>query len=188
MNYLSYLRGLSLRAGRMSSRARCALFWLFGEGLRYGLDAAEVWRDWVSEASCEGFQFVASGEASDACSRLRSELLSLCEVGEMSTHLMSVVACFYQALEESDDSGKFSYEAFFPLMQSESLRLFVDIAQGDDEQEDEVFAQPRVQYAVKYVDSIIDRLLEASDITGEHLLELQCGGEVLSPEWDGFPR
>lgn len=184
--YLYYLDSLGVRVRKLSSRAQLALLWVLGEGLLVGLEAPDDWWEWIRKASSLGFRYVTTGEDLDDSSQMRAQFSDLCGTEEeMSEHLQSVIGCFFYAMGDYDGprsarTVSFSF-VFFPLMQSESLRLFEDVAQGDDEQEDEAFSQPRVQLAVRYVDGIVDRLAETPEPTAEFLKGIQYGSEVLSP-------
>ncbi|MCL2736605.1 MAG: hypothetical protein FWD75_08260 [Propionibacteriaceae bacterium] len=87
-----------------------------------------------------------------------------------------------------DDSGPHSGGAvslaFFPLMRDESLRLFGDVAQGGDCEEDEVFGRPRIQQAVGFVNAIVDILNKTPAPTAAFVSGIQRGSEVLSPVVD----
>jgi len=96
--------------------------------------------------------------------------------------LVSIIVLLSAGLHDGsgvDDRGTAQY-AFFPLMQVESLKLFDGISQGDEEQENEVFAQPRVKSAVLYAEHIVDALKQAGVPSELLLRDLLNGSEILS--------
>jgi len=182
MNYLNFLAELSTHVEKLSNLAQSALFWILGEGILTGLDASEEWWDWIRSASQQGFTYATTGLASPDSLSLRIQAGDLAGCEETTQHLQSVVGCFICAIkDDGSGSGSDASRAFFPLMQDESLRLFGDVAQGDDDDEDEVFSQPRIQQAVGFVKTIIDVLNRTPTPTAALVRGLQHGSEVLSP-------
>lgn len=183
MNYLGFLSELSEKPDELSSRARAAMFWVCGEGLCSGLGISSPWRDWIEAASWHRFQYATTGHMSAEGCSLESQAMDLSNSEELSQHQQSVVGC-YMAVLSAGSGSMDRYDAqfvIFPLMESESIRLFEDISLGDDEQEDEAFQQPRVQQAARFMGGLVEALLETPGPTAEFVNQLRQGAEVISP-------
>ena len=181
MRYDDYLSSLSSRVDQLSDRAQSAFYWICGEGLLEGLEASEEWWSWIRDVSHQGFLYATTGlKSSETWLLLRSQCLDHSESEEMDERLQSVAVCFFESIndEPGTESRKYAEIVFWPLMFSESMRLFDEV---DWDELDTVYNQPRFQKAVAFIDAVVDNLTETPEPTSQCVLDLKQGSIVLSP-------
>jgi hypothetical protein len=186
MTYSDTLDDLARQVDSLGLRRKAAVFWLMGSGLLSGLHPPAAWKDWMISARTFGYHFVVTGEVMDGTAAAWEASKTPTE-GESSQLLNSVIICLSTPLEIAAHPGmivgSWVEHALFPIIQSESSRLFDDVAIPDDDDElEEVFRQPNVQRAVNYGGTVLARLAGAeSEPDGQMLDELLEGADVLAP-------
>ncbi len=186
MTYSELIVETGRQVEALRPRHKAAFFWLLGGGLLSRLDASRSWAEWFAAARRLGYDFVLTGERSD---EMRAVWESAQEpTGEDSSQLLnSAVVCASTplgiALDPDSAVGDWWEHALFPVLQSESLRLFGDVALPDDDEDlDAVLDTPRMQSAVEYCRGALARLATAESAPDASLIEeLLPGAEALAP-------
>ena len=186
VNYSDAIEDLAGQVDSLDARRKGALFWLLGSGLVTGLQPPAPWAHWFVDARRLGYHFVITGEALNGTRDAWG--VALTPTGHDSSQLLnSAIICVSTPLGLAIDRhmtvGAWVENAFFPLMQSESLRLFGDVAMSDNDEElDMVFTQPAIQRCVEYCKTALSRLVNmAPDRAGTVMKELLEGAKSFAP-------
>lgn len=183
MSYENIIDDLADRVERLQPRWRAAVFWLVGTGLRSGLDESERagWVDWLEDASRLSVEFIVDGRVGDGAEAVWDEAGR--PTGEASQLLNSVVICSSSplaiALDPDTSAGSWIEHALFPVIHKVSLDMFEYVAFPDDDNLEDVIADPRVQAALSYCISTCERLETEPQVHRQVLEQLLEGASVL---------
>lgn len=162
LNYVGALEDMGQRVDRLDARRQAAVFWLLGSGLLAQLDSPRELSRWLDRVRLVGHKFVTTGEVATDAHELWSRM-RLPASGEESQLLNSTITCLSTpvgiAAGLCEALGSWIEYALFPLVHSESLKLFDDIAYpGDDEELQAVYDQPSLKRARGYCDLLLSQL------------------------------
>lgn len=185
MSYEDVIDDLADRVEQLQPQRRAAVFWLVGTGLRVGLEESESagWIEWLEDASRLSIEFIVDDRVGSGVEAVWEEAGR--PTGDAASQLLnSVIVCSSSplaiALDPDKRVGSWIEHALFPVIQKVSLDKFDDVAFPDDDDLEEVIADPRVQAAIAYCASIGERLKTEPRVDRQALDRLLEGASVLT--------